>query len=340
MRWSLSALWRPRKRLPNRRERESLEGVPHRKVGLALSAGGAKGLAHVGVLQVLEEQGIEVDVIAGCSMGAYVGALWACGYSGPDLEELASEMQDRRMLWKLADPLIPPVKGLFRGEKAKRHLMRSIGNRRIEGLARGLLVVTFDLDTKERLVLREGPIADAVHASCAMPGVVQPVHIGSHRCADGGVVDPLPLSALRKFSDVDVLIGVNALPSLEEVERYAHQPSGSPVGPPRPLRRLGRALNRRVNFLAEGNLIDTLRKSIQAAQLRLAEQAAKRADLCLHPRFDLPGLWHDYQNFRHYIDAGRTAAEENLETIKHLINPKHPLPNEGSPHPLVGERVA
>ena len=130
-------------------------------VALALGSGAARGLAHIGVLRVLQKAGLRVRGIAGCSMGAYIGALWACGYSGPDLEELASEMQDRRMLWKLADPLFPPVKGLFRGEKAKHHLMKSIGNRRFEGLARRLLVVTFDLDTKERLVLREGRIADA-----------------------------------------------------------------------------------------------------------------------------------------------------------------------------------
>src|SRR5687768_16012288 len=89
------------------------------KLGLALSSGGARGLAHVGVLQVLEENGIEVHAIAGSSMGAYVGALWAAGFSGKKLEELAAEMQDRRTIWKLADPIIPPVKGLFRGLKAK-----------------------------------------------------------------------------------------------------------------------------------------------------------------------------------------------------------------------------
>ena len=123
MRWSWSGLWHPRHRAREQRRRASLDTKPHRKLGLALSAGGAKGLAHVGVLQVLEENGIEIDAIAGCSMGSYVGALWACGYSGKDLEELAAEIQDRKKLWKLADPIIPPVSGLLHGNKAKRHLM-------------------------------------------------------------------------------------------------------------------------------------------------------------------------------------------------------------------------
>jgi hypothetical protein len=120
-------------------------------------------------------------------MGSYIGALWACGYSGTDLEELAEEIQDRKKLWKLSDPVLPPLSGLFHGQKAKRHLMKSIGEIRFEDLARRLLVVTFDLDTKERLVIREGRIADAVHASCAMPGIIKPVVLGGHRCADGGV---------------------------------------------------------------------------------------------------------------------------------------------------------
>ena len=142
------------------------------KLGLALSSGGASGLAHIGVLQVLEENGIEIHALAGASMGAYVGALWAAGFSGNALEALAAEINDRRQLWKLADLNFPPMKGLFQGRKARAHLERSLGDLRFEDLERSLLVVTVDLDTKERLVLRRGNIAEAVHASCAMPGIV------------------------------------------------------------------------------------------------------------------------------------------------------------------------
>jgi NTE family protein len=340
MRWSLSALWSPRKWARKQHYRASLDAVPHRKVGLALSAGGAKGLAHVGVLQVLEENGIEIDAIAGCSMGSYIGALWACGYSGPDLEELAAEIQDRKKLWTLADPVLPPLSGLLHGRKAKRHLMRSIGKLRFEDLARLLLIVTFDLDTKERLVIREGRIADAVHASCAMPGVIKPVTLGGHRCADGGVVDPVPVSTLRKFSDVEIVIAVSVLPSLGEVERFAHAPVAES---PRPklVRRMGSLLNLSINLLAPGNVIDTLRKSVQASQLRIAEQSSKQADLSIHPEFDLPGLWHDYTNFRHYIDAGRAAAKAALPQLQALLDTTIPLPHESSPHTaLVGECVA
>lgn len=342
MRWSLSDLWKPRKRTRKQHIRAPLDSIPHRRVGLALSAGGAKGLAHVGVLQVLEEEGIEIDAIAGCSMGSYIGALWACGYSGTDLEELAEEIQDRKKLWKLSDPVLPPLSGLFHGQKAKRHLMKSIGEIRFEDLARRLLVVTFDLDTKERLVIREGRIADAVHASCAMPGIIKPVVLGGHRCADGGVVDPLPVATIRKFSDVDIVIAVSVLPTPGEVDRFAHDvPPADPRTEHGPFRRVGALLNRSVNILAPGNVVDTLRKAVQAAQLRIAQQSSRSADIALNPQFELPGLWHDYTNFRHYIDAGRAAAQAALPQLQSLLDPDTPLPHEASSHTiLVGERVA
>ena len=125
-----------------------LKGGGAAKLGLALSSGGARGLAHVGVLQVLEENDIEIHCIAGASMGAYVGALWAAGFSGKELEKLAEEMHDRRQLWKLADPIIPPMRGLFRGLKAKAHLERSLGDLRFEDLERRFLVITVDIDTQ------------------------------------------------------------------------------------------------------------------------------------------------------------------------------------------------
>jgi hypothetical protein len=102
--------------------------VSRRRVGLALSSGGARGLAHVGVIQVLEENGIEVDVIAGCSMGSYVGAVWAYGYDGVAMERLAREVEHRWGLFELIDPFILPRQGFLRGEKIKRRLKRSIGD--------------------------------------------------------------------------------------------------------------------------------------------------------------------------------------------------------------------
>jgi NTE family protein len=310
---------------PERRERP-LDDAPVPKLGLALSSGGARGLAHVGVLQVLEENQIEVHAIAGSSMGAYIGALWAAGFSGSALEELAGEMHDRRQLWKLADPMIPPMKGLFRGIKARAHLERSLGDLCFEDLERRLLVVAVDIDTKERLVFRKGRIADAVHASCAMPGIIAPVIINGHRCVDGGVVDPVPVGALRKFTDVDRVLAISVVPTFQDVdEGLCRRDEGEP---PQWWRKFGASLNGNINLLARGNMIDTFRQSIRAAQIRMAHESCKKADLCLRPEhFFAP--WHDYSGFRRFIDAGRKIATENLDEIRAMLRPdfkNHELP--------------
>lgn len=318
------------------------EAVPYKpRIGLALSSGGARGLAHVGVLEVLEEAGIEIHAIAGSSMGAYVGSLWAAGFSGKQLEDLAKEMQDRRQMWKLADPLVPPLKGLFRGEKAKRHLARSIGDLKFEDLERRLMVITFDLDTCERLVVRSGTIVDAVHASCAMPGVIAPVSFKGRHCADGGVVDPVPVGALRRYGDVDKIIAVSTLPTLAEVEAGACRPDD---GSNRNWWRRGLgSLNAHANPLATGNLVDTFRKSVRAAQIRLAEESCRRADLCLHPPY-VPARWHEYSRFEQFVEAGRKIALAHLDEIRAMAEGlKAPSILDDEPDPdnlVVGQRVA
>ena len=319
---------------PDRHERP-LEAAPRKpKLGLALSSGGARGLAHVGVLQVLEENGIEIHAIAGSSMGAYVGALWAAGFSGGELARLAEEMHDRRELWKLADPILPPMRGLFRGLKAKAHLERSLGDLRFEDLKRRLLVITADLDTKERLVLRSGRISDAVHASCAMPGIIAPVMLNGRRCVDGGVVDPVPVGALRKFGDVDRVIAVSVIPTFEEVDAGRYRSDEPPEAPPG--RRFFSRVNRSVNFLARGNIVDTFRQAIRCAQVRMAHDSIKRADLCLLPEhFSAP--WNDYANFGRFIEAGRKVALDHLDEIRALSETQ---PDGKSEDSMVDDRVA
>lgn len=322
---------------PARRERP-LDDAPLPKLGLALSSGGARGLAHVGVLQVLEENGIEIHAIAGSSMGAYIGALWAAGFSGKDLENLAGEMHDRRQLWRLADPLIPPMKGLFRGLKARAHLERSLGNLKFEDLERRILAVAVDIDTKERIVFRSGRIVDAVHASCAMPGIIAPVTIDGHRCVDGGVIDPVPVGALRKYSEVDRVIAISVVPTFADVDEGLCR-RDEPGIPPGWWRRVGSSLNGNLNLLARGNMIDTFRQSIRAAQIRMAHESCKKADLCLRPEhFFAP--WHDYSGFRRFIDAGRQVATDHLDEIRALLKPDF-QPYETAPFkPMVGHDVA
>ena len=307
---------------------------PRKRVGLAISSGGAKGLAHVGVIQVLEENNILIDAVAGASMGSYVGALWCAGYKGPQLFKLAAEIQTPQVMRRLADVAFPPMKGLFHGKKAKRHLRRSIGDITFEKLHRSLYVVAADVDSNERVVFHHGRVIDAVHASCAMPGVIVPVKHQGRRCIDGGVVDPLPVSVLQSYADVDITIAVTTIPTIEEIDHCEL------VLPPNektsPLGYVANALSRRVNLLAKGNVIDTFNSALKSSQIRMARESCKRADIVIRP-VSCIGRWYDYHEYKHFIEIGRQAAERALPQIRKLLLPTIES-NETPASTMVGER--
>lgn len=306
-----------------------------KRIGLAISSGGAKGLAHVGVIQVLEANNIPIAAVAGSSMGAYVGALWCAGYHGRQLEALAAEIHTPKKLRQLSDPVFPPTKGLFLGLKAKAHLRRSIGDITFEQLQRPLFLVTADIDTHERIVCHQGKVIDAVHASCAMPGVIVPVMYQGRRCVDGGVVDPVPVSVLTKYADVDAVIAISTIPSIEEVDHCSLESD------PKPRRSLiRRALSRLlhpINLIGRGNIVDTFTRSLKASQVRMAHDACKRADIVIQP-ISCTGRWYDYHEYNHFIEVGRKAAEDALPQIRALL--AQPISNEPKALHMVGKSLS
>lgn len=283
------------------------------RVGLALSSGGAKGLAHIGVIQVLEEAGIEVHAVAGTSMGAYVGGLWAAGLDGKELETLASSMARTRDLWNLVDPLFPPRRGFVRGEKILARLAETLGDRTFSELERPFFAVATRFDTLERVLLHEGEVASAILASLAVPGVVVPVMREGIEFIDGGVCDPLPVRVARDFFQLDLVIGVNVLPPVGSLRRARH-----PVAP-RPLWRRGLSfLNRHLNYFASGNLLDILRGAAMGSQMRLVERSAREADVLVRAISTKSG-WHDYHRYRQYVEIGRAAALAALPEIEAVL---------------------
>ncbi len=185
-------------------------------IGLALSSGAAKGFSHIGVLQVLEENGIEADIVAGSSMGAYIGAVWAFGCDGAKLEKLAREMERKRALWNLIDPAFPPRQGFLHGYAVKRRIQQTIGDAQFSDLLRPLHILATNLDTLGRVVFSSGDVATAVHTSIAVPGIFVPVRIGEESFIDGGIVDPLPTDVLQEMG-VQKIIAVNAMPSSDRI---------------------------------------------------------------------------------------------------------------------------
>jgi len=298
------------------------------RLGLALSSGGAKGLAHIGVLQVLEENGIEVDLVAGTSMGSYIGALWAFGHDGQFIEHKAREIEGKWGLFKLIDPAFPPRRGFIYGHAIRERLERSIGDARFEQLARPLRVVTTRFDTLERVVINTGEVSPAVLASCAIPSVFVPVRLDGETYIDGGVSDPLPVDVLRE-AGVERVIAVNTIPTPAFL-RGAQEHEREQVDLKHCRFNFLRLLNQQVNYFAHGNILDVTQRAVIGGQIRAAEDACRQADVVLRP-LACDSRWHDFSNPGKYISLGRRVAEENLSALKQLVNRKEPTHEHQTP---------
>ncbi len=285
------------------------------RVGLALSSGGAKGLAHIGVIQVLEENGIEVDIVAGASMGAYVGSVWCHGFDGQACEKIARETEHRWGLLKIIEPSFPPRQGFLKSGRVVSRLRRSIGNSRFSDMARPLRVVATRLDTLERAVFSTGEVACAVEASIAIPGICVPVTLDGATYIDGGIADPLPVDVLREMG-IERVIAVNTIPTPDRMRYCSDIEKEMRVGLPKGFRLPG-ILNKHLNYFASGNILDIMLRSIHGAQTRVAEAAGREADVVLRP-LACDVKWHDFTRPRKYIALGREAAKNLLPELKTL----------------------
>ncbi|MEI7457449.1 MAG: patatin-like phospholipase family protein [Nitrosomonadales bacterium] len=173
------------------------------KIALVLGGGGTRGFAHVGVIKALEAQGIVPDIIVGTSVGSAIGALYAAGYSGFQLQEMSIPMKEERVVdWSW------PNRGLFTGKPLQTFINQAVKQVPLEKLRRPFAVVATDLATGEKIVFRTGNTGVAVSASCAVPGVFQPVVINGRSYVDGGLVKPVPVSEARALG-ADFVIAVN-----------------------------------------------------------------------------------------------------------------------------------
>ncbi|TNE39193.1 MAG: hypothetical protein EP347_05015 [Alphaproteobacteria bacterium] len=178
-----------------------------KKFGLALGGGAALGWAHIGILRVLAENGIEVDLVAGTSMGSIVGGSFAAGKLDT-LEEHARAITWSKML-SLADMKLGRS-GLFAGDKVVRMLVDNLGGVNIENLELPFAAVAVDLVKGEQVVFKSGLLTDAIRASISLPGIFAPVHRGDQWLVDGGLVNTVPVSVCRDMG-AEVVVGVNVV---------------------------------------------------------------------------------------------------------------------------------
>jgi len=183
------------------------------KIALALGGGAARGFSHVGVIKALEAQGIYPDIIVGTSAGSVVGALYAGGFNGFELQKLAIQLDESSISdWSIPD------RGFFKGEALQSFINRTLANRPIEKLKKPFAAVATELQTGEMIVFRRGDTGMAVRASSTVPGVFQPVSINGHDYVDGGLVSPVPVKVARAMgADIVIAVDISAKPKFGKV---------------------------------------------------------------------------------------------------------------------------
>ena len=187
------------------------------KLGLALSGGGAKVFAHIGVFKLLEECGLMPDVIVGTSVGALMGALFADGYTADEIKELFSGREFSEFA-----QLQLPKSGLFDSKRFRHFLRRHLRAKTFEELKTPLIVMATDLDNGESHEFRSGPIVEAVTASCSIPIIFSPVVINGVHYVDGGLFHNFPVSSIRDSCERVIGVNVSPLISLKYKQTIFH----------------------------------------------------------------------------------------------------------------------
>ncbi len=196
--------------------------IPDNSIGLALGSGAARGLVHIGVLKTLEAEGIPIGCIAGTSIGALIGALYAAGVPPTQMEEVARNV-DWQQLAGLIDPIIP-TSGLIDGKKVARFIAELLPVETFEELRIPLAVLATDVETGELLVIRRGLLREALRAAISFPGIFTPVYFAGRFLVDGGLCNPVPVDVARDLGARRVL-GVCAIPEVEKRPQEAFLPN-------------------------------------------------------------------------------------------------------------------
>jgi NTE family protein len=253
-------------------------------VGLALGGGFARGFAHLGVLQVLEQNQIPISHIAGTSVGSILGAAYA---SGAPLSRIIATCRTLRFRdiarWRVSRL------GLASNHRLGDLIERVFESRQFEDLRIPLAVVATDLTSGEPVVFTQGALVDAIRASCAFPGLFEPVEIGTRCLADGGLVAPVPTVAARQLGATSV-IGISV--GMQDGHR------GAPT-----------------------NIFQVVSRAVNAAQKHQLEIWERHADLVLRPEVQSLA-WDDFDRAEEAIEAGAVAARRALPRIQKLLGQK------------------
>ena len=287
------------------------------KFGLALGSGSARGLAHVGVIQVLEAYNIPIDIIAGTSIGSVVGSLYAAGASIDQLEEAALSIKKSTTLFLI--DLALPHSGLISGKKIEEMLDNlALKDKTFDDLKIPFAAVAADVESGAEVILNQGKVIDAVRASISIPGIFTPVKYQDYYLVDGGVVNPVPVDVVQKMG-ADIIIAVNLAKmtsyttvliinketgGLEEVEKSS----------------ILQQKIAQVKSTFEGpNIFEVITQSIDIMQAKITDQSLEGADVVIVP-FGIKDInLFDFDKAESVIKGGIMATLINMPEIKRAI---------------------
>jgi NTE family protein len=286
-------------------------------IGLVLGGGGARGLAHIGVLRVLEREGIAVDVVAGSSMGALIAGAWATGKTPDELEKIALQIKNKRTFLKLLNPMFPGA-GLVRGMGVSNFLHSLVNGLTFNDTIIPVKIVASDLDTIEEVVFEQGKLVDAIRASISIPGVFRPVMHKGRILMDGGMANPVPVDVLIR-AGVSRIIAVNPMPNAEMLRQYRHSQAELRMEPSeqnRPMHESGPFID------TPTRIIKIYMRFLNAIQARVSQDTCAKADVVISPSVP-DGVWYDFYRPERYIRRGEQAAEAALPQLRELVGTKN-----------------
>jgi len=254
---------------------------PPAKVALVLGAGASRGFAHIGVLKILEANRVPMHLIVGTSAGSLVGSMYAYGFNAFQLQSLSFPVEKGDII-----DLTVPDNGFVKGEKLEAFVNHMLKDTPIEKLRTPFYAVAADIQTGEEVVFASGNTGTAVRASCSIPGVFQPVRIGSRLYVDGGIVSPVAVDYARKMG-ADLVIAVDISTGVE-----------SP--PPK-------------------SLMETIMQSVVIMHSKIARDQLRRADIVIRPRVSHIGST-DFTRRHEAVMEGEKAALEAMPQIKAAID--------------------
>lgn len=267
--------------------------MPKTKVGLALGGGAARGLAHIGVLEVLQKEGIPIDMIAGTSAGAAIGAIYAQSKDATLVKNLVLNLD-----WKAATSLVDlalPKDGFIKGKKIADYLRTIIGGDiEFADLKIPLACVATDILACEEVVIKEGSVVEGIRASISIPAVFTLVRWKGRYLTDGGLVNPVPVSVVRGMG-ADFIIAVNVMPDMRERARQARRNE---------MRKLKRP-----------DIFNVIMQSMQIASCLLVRSCLEGADIVIAPRVEHIGRT-EFHRARECILQGEIAAQDRVVEIK------------------------